>query len=272
MHLCLNETELEARSKKLGRMAEESNGEFKYEMLGHNALAERLPGLGPDVAGCSFSDMDGHVNPLYLLRALHHGFNAKGGAHHVGAVRNITCEGDGFRITTSSQNFTAGKVVLAAGLGNRGLGPMLGMNVPVKPERGQILVTERLGHFLDYPTIYVRQTAEGSVLLGDSHEDVGFDDGTNPYVMRDIAARAKLLFPHLAQARIVRAWGALRILTPDGLPVYDQSETHPGAFSASSHSGVTLAAVHALDFARFVQDGQFPASMNALSERRFHVH
>ena len=152
------------------------------------------------------------------------------------------------------------------------LGSKVGLKVPVSPQRGQILVTEKIAHFLDYPTIYARQTEEGSVLLGDSHEDVGFNDGTTPKVIGDIARRACQIFPHLAKARIVRAWGALRILTPDGLPVYDQSTECPGAFSASAHSGVTLAAAHALDFASFVVDGALPDTLNALSERRFHVH
>src|SRR3546814_1238035 len=38
----------------------------------------------------------------------------------------------------------AEKVVLAAGHGIRPLAAMLGMEVPIHPERGQILVTERL--------------------------------------------------------------------------------------------------------------------------------
>ena len=45
--------------------------------------------------------------------------------------------------------------------------------------------------------------------------------------------------------RLVRHWAGLRIMTPDGYPIYAQSESHPGAFVALCHSGVTLAAVHA---------------------------
>lgn len=272
VHLCLDEAEFEQRSEKLKRMAGESQGADDYQMLGHDALAKLLPGLGPSVAGGSFSPGDGHVNPLILLRALHHGFRLNGGQVHIGAVKDLRPHGQGFRVRTLCGEHSAGKLVLAAGLGNRHLAPCAGLNVPVSPERGQILVTERLKPFLKLPTIYVRQTAEGSVLLGDSHEDTGFDDGTSPAVMGHIARRARALFPHLAAARIVRAWGALRVLTPDGLPVYDGATDHPGAFSASSHSGVTLAAVHALDYARFIQQGQLPASLDALSERRFHVH
>ncbi len=43
------------------------------------------------------------------------------------------------------------------------------------PLKGQILVTERTRPLLDRPTTFVRQTEEGSIMLGDSHEDVGFD-------------------------------------------------------------------------------------------------
>ena len=90
--------------------------------------------------------------------------------------------------------------------------------------------------------------------------------------MHDIAHRACSFFPHLDKSRIIRAWGALRILTPDGLPIYDQSTDFPGAFTASCHSGVTLAAAHALDFAGFIVEGELPSSLEKLSERRFHVH
>jgi glycine/D-amino acid oxidase-like deaminating enzyme len=109
-------------------------------------------------------------------------------------------------------------------------------------------------------------------MLGDSHEEAGFDDGTRIEVMAGIAKRANRIYPQLGNARIVRAWGALRILTPDGLPIYAQSNQYPGAFAATSHSGVTLAAVHATDIAHHMEQGKLPATLSALSERRFDVH
>ena len=38
----------------------------------------------------------------------------------------------------------AGRVILAAGLGNATLGPQLGFAAPVRPQRGQVLITEKL--------------------------------------------------------------------------------------------------------------------------------
>ncbi|MCP3869113.1 MAG: FAD-binding oxidoreductase [Gammaproteobacteria bacterium] len=272
LHLCLDEEELASRSLLMANMAEASEGVFSYEMLDHDELAHRLPGVGPSVAGASFSAQDGHVDPLSLLHALHTAFKSTGGMLISAPVTKLCYEKGGFEAKTGKGSFYSGKIVLAAGLGSRALAPQLGLNVPVRPERGQILVTERLKPFLDYPTIFIRQTEAGSVLLGDSHEEVGFDDGTDIKVMSAIANRARLIFPRLERTRILRAWGALRILTPDGLPVYQQSRECPGAFTATGHSGVTLAAAHTLDFARFVADGEMPAALDSLGEDRFHVH
>ena len=53
----------------------------------------------------------------------------------------------------------------------------------------------------------------------------------------------------------MRAWAALRVMPPDGLPIYDESERFPGAFTANCHSGVTLAGAHANLFAPMVASG-----------------
>ena len=82
-------------------------------------------------------------------------------------------------------------------------------------------------------------------------------------------ARAVRCFPRLAAARVVRIWGALRILSPDGLPVYAASERHPGASLVSCHSGVTLAAAHAGEVARAVAEDRLAEAYPAFSPDRF---
>ena len=67
------------------------------------------------------------------------------------------------------------RIVLAAGLGNADLAPRFGLAAPVRPQRGQVLVTERAAALLPMPTTTVRQTQEGSLMMGDSMEEVGFD-------------------------------------------------------------------------------------------------
>ncbi|MFP6742595.1 MAG: FAD-dependent oxidoreductase [Alphaproteobacteria bacterium] len=270
--ICFDDESLTARQAMLSRMDRETDGGFPFEILDHAALANLLPGLGPKVAGGSYCPIDGDANPLHLLRALHAGFIGLGGdyrAEH--RVRAITPEAGGFTVNGDGRAVTAGKVVLAAGLGNADLAPGLGLRAPVAPQRGQILVSERLAPVLPLPTGIVRQTGAGSMQFGDSVEEVGFDDGTTSAVMGVIAHRAVTAFPYLRDVRVVRAWGALRVMTPDGHPVYQQSATHPGAYVACCHSGVTLAAGHATEIADWIAGDSPPANFDALSPDRFDV-
>jgi glycine/D-amino acid oxidase-like deaminating enzyme len=269
IELCETAAELEAGQKLLESLHQREAG-LSYRVFDNAALRRRIPAASPALAGALYSRNDGHANPLFTLRALHQAFQLGGGVylprHDVTEVRPRSGR---FDVVTSGGTFETGRVVLAAGLGNARLGPMVGLHAPISPLRGQIMVTEKLAPFLDYPTLVVRQTREGSVMLGDSAENVGFDDGTTRDVMADIARRARTAFPMLAHARIVRAWGALRVMTPDGLPVYEESATHPGAFIAICHSGVTLAAAHADTLAPWIAGGARPAVIEPFVTARF---
>ena len=253
LQLCLSEAEMADESGRLAWLREALDGDYPYELWDPAELKARVPGIGPQVVGACFSPMDGHVNPLKLLRALHAACQKRGVTLDGGVrVEGIDEHAGGFDVRAGDRRWSADQLVLAAGLGNRPLGAMLGMTVPVRPNRGQILVTERLRPFLDYPTTYVRQTDEGTVQLGDSLEDAGFDDRTSSEVLAAIAARGVQCFPHLADVQMVRAWGALRVLSADGFPIYEAAHHSPGAFVVSCHSGVTLAAAHALRLAPWI--------------------
>ena len=267
--VCIDPGEFEATRAQMHRLQSHAP-HFEYQMLDRKALSELLPGLGPEVAGGCYSPADGHVNPLLLLRGLHQCLTAKGGRIETGSrVIAIQRRGSAFAVDTIGMRHHSARLVLAAGLGTRELAAMIGLQIPLRPERGQILVTERLRPFLSLPLARIRQTAEGSVQLGASNEDAGFDEGTRAFVMNRIAARAVRVFPHLQRARVVRAWAALRIMTPDSYPIYAQSQCHPGAFAAVCHSGVTLAAAHVLHLAAGIAEGALPEALSPMDTRRF---
>lgn len=271
VHLCLSEREYEDRAARMARMqAEAGNHGFDYRMVHAAELRDMLPGLGPAVIGASVTPYDGHASPLALLRALHRAFTEAGGAYIPEArVTGGSAAPHDFRVETAAGIFAAPRIVLAAGLGNADLAPRFGLNAPVRPQRGQILVTERAQAILPMPTTTIRQTGEGTIMLGDSMEEVGFDLGQSPPVMAKIAKRAVLSFPWIAELNIVRAWSALRVMAPDGLPIYDQSERFPGAFTANCHSGVTLAGAHARLLAPMIAQGALDPVLAPFSARRF---
>lgn len=270
---CFTADELIARRERLQSIQNDlggSNEDYPFEILDAAGLRARVPHIGPEVVGGSFTPMDGHVNPLKLLRALHTALGQRGvSVVPESPVQQIARAGDVFMLKAGAKYYQAPRIVLAAGLGNRELAEQVGLHAPVQPNRGQVLIGERAGHFLDFPTLNVRQTDEGTIQLGDSMEEVGFDDTTTTDVLAEIAKRGVRSFPVLAGLKLVRAWGALRVMSPDGFPIYQQSEAFPGAFITTCHSGVTLAAHHALIIAPWVLGGRKPAEIGAFEGSRF---
>lgn len=270
--ICLDENELAERASNLEAVRQTIGSQYAYDVLTPSQLREISPFAGPDVAGAVYCPLDGHVSPLKLLCALVRGFKSLGGELIVdGRVSHIDYRGEAFHVYTKGAEHIAGRVVLAAGLGNRDLAPMVGLKAPVKPIRGQILVSERVQPFLRHPSLHVRQTGEGVVQIGDSKEDVGFDDGTTLEQLARIAQRASRCFPILANVNVVRTWGALRVMTPDGFPIYEASKECPGAFLVTCHSGITLASMHAGPLVAWLRNGAEPDDIRKFKSERFDV-
>ena len=274
--ICLGEAEFEQRRQLLHRLHNQpGSGTPDWEMIDRSELAKLLPKvrLGAEVTGAGFGKRDGHANPLRLLAALHAGIVRRGGELRGGAsVKTIQSDGHGgFVIDLGGERISVGQVVIAAGLGSKTLGAQVGLDVPIHPLRGQILVTERLDSFLPLPLSGLRQTREGTVMIGLTHEDAGFDSSTTAEAAAMLSANAIRRLPALAEVKLVRQWAGLRIMTPDGHPVYAESQSHPGAFIALCHSGITLAAVHADMLAQAIAVGRLPSSLDAFHQRRFDV-
>ena len=273
-HLALSEKELEARAAILQRLHNQPGiVDYQTEILDHAQVAKMLPTIGPEVVGVCYCALDGHVNSLRLFRTLHVAIADRGVTYLPShRVETITREGGEFRLATPHGEIRAGKVALAAGNANMRLAPMVGLEAPMRPERGQIVVTERLRPFLNYPVVTLRQTDEGTVMIGDSKEESVDPSGLTLGVSATEVERAVRQFPLLANVNVVRTWSAIRVMTQDGFPIYDESESHPGAFTVCCHSGVTLAANHALTVAPMIARGALDKSLVApFSARRFHV-
>lgn len=270
-HLALSDKELETRAQTLRRLHNQPRMVgYETQILGAAEVRKMLPAVGADVAGGSYCPLDGHVNSQKLLRALHSGL-ARQGARYLPArrVEGIASKGGAFRLFTSGGELAAGKVVLAAGNANMTLAPMVGLSAPMLPERGQIIVTERTERFLRHPVVTIRQTDEGTVMIGDSKEEATDPAGMTLAINSVMAARAARMFPRLQRLNVVRTWSAIRVMTADGFPIYDQSRSAPGAFIVTCHSGVTLAANHALAIAPMIARGALAPELEVFSARRF---
>lgn len=272
LNYCLSEAEFETRSETIRRMREQAEHDpYEARMIDRAELQHLMPRaqFGHEVLGASFGPHDGTCSPLNLLHALHAGLKKHGADYRPNSpaleVRPLQ---QGFEVRTPAGVLSTPKVVLAAGHGSMKLEQALGFDVEIIAERGQIVVTERAAPMGILPANGVRQTAEGTVLIGSTTEDVGFDVSTTPKAGATMTRRALRVFPALGQLRVVRTWAGLRTLTRDECPVYEESEHHPGAFIATCHSGVTLAAVHAGVLAEAIHHGKLTPEIEAFHGRR----
>lgn len=271
--LHFSEETLEKTVEKYEALKAKLDGDYPFEVLGHNALRKEEPHIGSQVVGAILHHQDGHANPLRLLRALADDFQRRGGHVLTGKTVSDVDKRDGaFQVLcTDGTQIDAGKVVLAAGLGAMDLGPKLGFEAPIRPQRGQVMITEKLPRIINRPSLTARQVDEGGIQIGATNEDVGLDDNVTQPGLASLAAEAVAAYPVLEQAQLVRSWGALRVMSPDGLPIYHESSTMPGAFLITCHSGITLAAVHAQLLPSWLDGAADAPNLEVFSENRFAV-
>jgi glycine/D-amino acid oxidase-like deaminating enzyme len=273
LSFCLGEEALDEKRQTIARLHNQREPwSAEITILDRPALEAMLPGvrLGLRLSGASFCPQDGECDPLALLRALHVAMERDGAvmhretrAEHVEQINGM------FHVKTTKGRFEAPRLILAAGHGSKELAAMVGLDAPIRAERGQILVTERMQPFLPFAGDTIRQTGDGTVMIGATHEDAGFDLATTADAGAGLARQATDVFPDLQHARLVRTWSGLRVLTPDGCPLYAESDTHPGAALITCHSGVTLAAVHAQVLAKALLAGTLGPEFAAFGPERF---
>ena len=252
------------------------------------------PALSRNIAGAAVSSMDGQVNPIALTQSL------ALGAQHLGAqimthttVTGIRCHAG--RITgidTERGLIAADAVVNAAGVYAPQVGAMVGLHIPVRPRRGQILVTQAMAPMISRCMISARyiaakydaklgdaggegisieQTESGNLLLGSTREFVGVDRRTTIHGMRRIAKNACGLIPALRRMNVIRSFAGLRPHTPDGLPILGAVRGLTGFFMAAGHEGdgIALSLVTGHLLAQLITTGQTDIPVDAFGLDRF---
>ncbi|MFF2371877.1 NAD(P)/FAD-dependent oxidoreductase [Agromyces sp. NPDC058110] len=220
------------------------------------------PWLNPAITAAVHYPEDAQVQPVVATEALlasarRHGAVVRTGVEVTGATRDA--DGRVTGVATTDGDVAGDAVLIAAGPWSGEVSATMGVRLPVKPRRGMVLVTTRMPHRVfhkvydgDYfgatqssdaalqTSSVVESTAAGTVLLGSSREQVGFDDRLRIDVIREVAGKALRLFPFLAEASIMRTYGGFRPYMPDHLPVIGEDHRAPGLWHASGHEGAGI--------------------------------
>jgi glycine oxidase len=154
-------------------------------------------------------------------------------------------------VRTAEEAIGADFVVLAAGPWTGGLAAQLDLQVGVVPRRGQLVALRPparvLQRIVTWGGFYAVPKPDGSVVVGSTEEDAGFDALPTVAGVEVLLEVAQQLVPALGRATVERVWAALRPATPDGRPLIGAAEGYPNLILASGHNrnGILLAPVTA---------------------------
>jgi glycine oxidase len=246
------------------------------DYLDQAAVHEAEPQLSDTVVSGLVVASHGFVGASDLTNAL----RRAAGAHGVTftpstSAAKVSRRGEGLQVETPVDTVVCDAVVMAAGSWSGQVEAEGEEPVPVRPVRGQLL-------HLGWPKLplqrviwtdqcYLVPWTDGSVLVGATVEDVGFDERATIAGVQQLIDMTCELVPTARKAWFYGVRVGLRPGTPDDLPAIGPSERLAGLFYATGHfrNGVLLAPLTAQLVADYVLDGKRDAALKATSLSRF---
>jgi hydrogen cyanide synthase HcnC len=253
-------------------------GQDLTEWLTPEELAKAEPAVTREVRGALRFHGDDQVNPYRLADAF------RAAARNLGATIVTHTEVTGLRVAsgrvtgveTASGLISCEVAVNAAGAWAAEIGRMAGLEIPVRPVRGQIIGTEALPKVLSAclstTDCYLAQKGHGEIIIGSTTEEVGFDVGIKAESLKTLAVGAVRAMPFLKDVRVKRVWSGLRPGSPDELPILGSVSGLDGYLNACGHfrTGILTAPLTGLLLAELASGDRPSFAVEPFLLSRFH--
>jgi glycine oxidase len=247
------------------------------EWLDGNAVRGFEPSLTPAACGGLLTLDHGLVGVASLVNALVQQARMAGATFEFPVnVLSVEQFGDQVEVRAADRLWSADAVVLSAGSWSRRLKVEGVPTLPVRPVRGQLLHLQWCegdlpGRVCWGPGCYAVPWTDGSLLVGATVEEAGFDEGTTVAGVNALTSAVIELLPHASGARIESVRVGLRPALPDDLPAIGPFTNAPRIVSATGHfrSGVLLAPLTADMVANYLIDGVHDPAFVATTPDRF---
>ncbi|WP_217585792.1 NAD(P)/FAD-dependent oxidoreductase [Lentibacillus saliphilus] len=292
--VCDNDAEMEAAIDWVNIQNEAG---LKFNVLDRSDIKQESPYFADDIPGGLECETDSLINPYLFCYALIDKAKQYGLKLFTQTeVKNIT-KADSFSIETPNGEFTAKKVINAAGVWAPFIGEMLDVDIPIKPRKGHIMVGARqkpvmmrnvmeFGYLMNKfereriadpetlehgVALVLEPTESQNFLLGSSRQFVGYDGRVDINVIRTMARRAMRFFPKMDDFTMIRAYTGFRPWTEDHLPIVSEVNAIPGFYIAAGHEGdgISLATVTGKLIAQMMSDEETIIPVDPLSFERF---
>jgi glycine oxidase len=237
------------------------------EWLSGEAARQREPALAPDVCAALYAPEESQIKASLVVKAF-----AQAAANLGATLRNHTritdLQQQNDRVTAieTSQGdaIPCNQLVVASGAWSAQWSALLNIELAVTPQRGQILAlrqpTPPLRHIIFGEAAYLAPKQDGTVVVGATKEEVGFDKQLTAGGVAWLLSTASRLMPSLEQSEIERMWAGLRPKTPDNLPILGAAPGWQNVTLATGHGsvGVILSAITGQTLAELLVTGVAP--------------
>jgi glycine/D-amino acid oxidase-like deaminating enzyme len=227
----------EKKKGYLDAVAIQKKYNLPVEFISVDECLKIVPGLNPDgLIGGAYCSTDGQANPFAVTYGFLDGIKRfKGKIFDYTEVKKINLAGNKVKsITTQNGDEFYSPVVLnAAGPFARNIGKMLGLDIPIYPDRHESLVTEACERLfepmlVDYRSdgCYFVQNYGTGHFIG-CYTPVPIDpgeriDATDTF-LTEMSRRMVRLVPALKKLKVIRQWAGSYEMTPDGNPIVDST-------------------------------------------------
>jgi sarcosine oxidase subunit beta len=295
MLIIRNEEELKVMKSRLEKQREIG---LEVSLLDKKQAKEMEPELSDKILGATFSAMDGRINPMYLCHAFTKAAQRLGASifTHTKVIAIKKNKKRIVAVKTVNGDILTETVVNTAGVYAPEIGKMVNLNIPIKPRRGQLLVTEIVPQLVYSQVTEAKYIAlkynpkiaeeedgagagagtihpiqEGNILIGSTREFVGYDTRNTFKELNMLARNAINLIPRLKDVKIIRTYAGLRPYTADGFPILGKVKEVEGFIMAAGHEGdgIALSPITGELIAQLIVDGDTTFPLEEFRLERF---
>lgn len=144
-------------------------------------------------------------------------------------------------------SYYAEQVAICSGAWSAKLTQSFGLQLPIKPIKGEMLIFEPapslIRSILLYQGRYLIPRKDGRIIVGSTLEDVGFDKTPQPSNQQALLESAYRIVPSLKKLKVEKHWAGLRPGAPAGLPYIGSVPGIDGLWLCAGHfrNGLVLA-------------------------------
>jgi glycine oxidase len=247
------------------------------EWLDRTALRGFEPAVTPDADAGLWTRVHGFVGVQPLVAALEESARRAGATVVSGVdVHALSLHTSHVAVAAGDTSYQADAVVLAAGSWTTAIAASAGLTLPVRPVRGQLLAmrwrdASPPGRVIWGSSCYVVPWPDGTMLVGATAEDAGFDETPTIVARESLTRSVEALLPAARGATIDAVRVGLRPALPDELPAIGPFAHAPRVIAATGHyrNGILLAPLTAALVTSFLADGVRDEALTHVSPDRF---